>query len=122
MGHGRFLVFYLLAGLLGNLAQTMAMPDSPIPLIGASGAIAGVMGAYLVLFPHSRILVLIFLLFFVDIVEIPAVFFLAFWFLMQLVSGFGQLANLAGASVGFWAHIGGFLAGVLGVWIFKQKQ
>jgi membrane associated rhomboid family serine protease len=73
-GHGRFLVFYLLAGLLGNLAQTMAMPDSPIPLIGASGN-AGVMGAYLVLFPHSRILVLIFLLFFVDIAEIPAVFF-----------------------------------------------
>jgi membrane associated rhomboid family serine protease len=122
MGHGRYLVFYLLAGVLGNLAQVMAMPDSPVPLIGASGAIAGVMGAYLVLFPHSRILVLIFLLFFVDIVEIPAVFFLAFWFLIQLVSGVGQLASLSGASVGFWAHIGGFLTGVLGVWVFRRRE
>jgi membrane associated rhomboid family serine protease len=122
MGHGRFLSFYLLAGVLGNLAQVMAMPDSPVPLIGASGAIAGVMGAYLVLFPHSRILVLIFLLFFVDIVEIPAVYFLVFWFLMQLVSGVGQLANLSGASVGFWAHIGGFLTGILGVWVFRRRD
>src|SRR5690349_6014488 len=89
MGHGRFLMFYLLAGLLGNLAQTAAGPESVVPLIGASGAIAGVMGAYLILFPHSRILVLIFLVFFVDIIEIPAVFFLAFWFLLQLLSGVG---------------------------------
>jgi membrane associated rhomboid family serine protease len=122
MGHGRFLVFYVLAGLLGNLAQAAAAPDSPVPLIGASGAIAGVMGAYLILFPHSRILVLIFLFFFVDIVEIPAVFFLVFWFLIQLVSGVGQLANLTGANVGFWAHVGGFLTGVLGVWVFKRRE
>ena len=122
MGHGRFAVFYLLAGLAGNLAQTAALPDSPIPLIGASGAIAGVMGAYLVLFPYSRILVLVFLLFFVDVIEIPAVFFLAFWFLMQLLSGVGQLANVPGESVGFWAHVGGFLTGVIGVWVFKRPE
>jgi membrane associated rhomboid family serine protease len=122
MGHGRFLVFYLLAGVLGNLAQVMTMPGSAVPLIGASGAIAGVMGAYLVLFPRSRILVLIFLVFFIDIIEVPAVFFLVFWFLMQLVSGVGQLANISGASVGFFAHIGGFLTGVLGVVVFKRRE
>ena len=122
MGHGRFLIFYLLAGLLGNLAQTFAFPDSPVPLIGASGAIAGVMGAYLILFPYSRILVLIFLVFFIDVIEIPAVFFLAFWFFMQLLSGVGQLADLPGANVGFWAHVGGFITGVIGVWVFKRPE
>ncbi len=122
MGHGRFLVFYLLAGLAGNLAQTLVLPNTAIPLIGASGAIAGVMGAYLVLFPTSRILVLIFLFIFVDIVEIPAVFFLVFWFIIQFVSGIGQLANVSGANVGFWAHVGGFLTGVVGVWVFRRPE
>jgi membrane associated rhomboid family serine protease len=122
MGHGRFLVFYLLAGLIGNLAQTLAGPGSDVPLIGASGAIAGVMGAYLVLFPYSRILVLVFLFIFIDVIEIPAVFFLGFWFLMQLLNGVGQLAFAAGATVGFWAHVGGFLSGALGVWIFKRPE
>jgi membrane associated rhomboid family serine protease len=122
MGHGRFLVFYLLAGIVGNLAQTLAVSGSDVPLIGASGAIAGVMGAYLVLFPYSRILVLVFLFIFVDVIEIPAVFFLGFWFLMQLLNGVGQLAFLPGATVGFWAHVGGFLSGALGVWIFKRPE
>jgi membrane associated rhomboid family serine protease len=122
MGHARYLIFYLLAGVAGNLAQVAAIPNSTVPLVGASGAIAGVMGAYLVLFPYSRILVLIFLFVFVDVVEIPAVFFLAFWFFMQLISGVGQLANVPGANVGFWAHIGGFLAGVLGVWVFRKPE
>ena len=122
MGHGRFAVFYVLAGLAGNLAQTAAVPGSTVPLIGASGAIAGVMGAYLVLFPYSRILVLVFLFVYVDLIEIPAVMFLGFWFVMQLLSGVGQLANIPGANVGFWAHIGGFLTGVLGVWIFKRPE
>jgi membrane associated rhomboid family serine protease len=122
MGHGRFLVFYLLAGLVASLAQTYVIPNSPVPLIGASGAIAGVMGAYLVLFPYSRILVLVFLFIFVDVIEIPAIFFLGFWFLMQLLSGVGQLANVTGANIGFWAHIGGFLTGAFGVWVFKRPE
>ena len=122
MGHGRFLAFYLIAGLAGNLAQVAALPDATMPLIGASGAIAGVMGAYLVLFPYSRVLVLVFLFVFIDVIEIPAVFFLVFWFLIQLVSGAGQLANLPGENVGFWAHIGGFVAGVIGVWVFKRPE
>jgi membrane associated rhomboid family serine protease len=122
MGHGRYLVFYVLVGLIGNLAQTAAMPASTVPLIGASGAIAGVMGAYLVLFPYSRILVLIFLVIFIDVIEIPAVFFLAIWFVMQLLSGVGQLSSLPAANVGFWAHVGGFLAGVATVWVFRRKE
>jgi membrane associated rhomboid family serine protease len=122
MGHGRFLAFYLIAGLAGNLAQTAALPDSTVPLVGASGAIAGVMGAYLVLFPYSRVLVLIFLFVFVDVIEIPAVFFLLFWFLLQLFSGAGQLASLPGENIAFWAHIGGFLTGLVGVWIFRRPE
>lgn len=122
MGHGRFLAFFLAAGFFGNVAQTAASPESAVPLVGASGAIAGVMGAYLVLFPYSRILVLIFLLVYIDVVEIPAVVFLAFWFGMQLLSGVGQLANIPGANVGFWAHVGGFVAGVLGVWLLKRPE
>jgi membrane associated rhomboid family serine protease len=122
LGHGRFLVFYVLSGAIAALVHTSLFPDSAIPVVGASGAIAGVMGAYLVLFPHSRILVLILLLFYVDIVEVPALFFLAFWFLMQLISGVGQLAQLPGENVGFWAHIGGFVAGVLTVFVFRQPE
>ncbi len=122
MGHGRYLLFYLLAGLAGGLAQTAVSPNSTIPLVGASGAIAGIMGAYLILFPYSRVLVLVFLFFFIDVVELPAVFFLVFWFLMQLVSGVGQLANLPGANVGFWAHVGGFVTGLIGAWVFTRPE
>jgi membrane associated rhomboid family serine protease len=122
MGHGRYLLFYLLAGIIGNLAQVAALPSSAVPLVGASGAIAGVMGAYLLLFPYSRILVLIFLFFYIDIVEVPAVFFLALWFFMQLISGVGQLANIPGESVGFWAHIGGFVTGAIGGWLLRRPE
>ena len=121
MGHGRFLLFYLLAGGLAGWLQTAATPDSVVPMVGASGAIAGVMGAYMVLFPRSRVLVLIFLVFFIDVVEIPAVFFLGFWFLLQLLSGVGQLAHAAVANVGFWAHIGGFVTGLVAVFLFRQR-
>jgi membrane associated rhomboid family serine protease len=123
MGHGRYLVFYLLAGLAANLAQTWASPASPLPLVGASGAIAGVMGAYLVLFPRSRILVLIPIIIFFDIIEVPAVFFLGFWFLFQLLGGVGSLAA-AGTTggVAFWAHAGGFLTGIAGVWVFRRRE
>ena len=88
-------------------------PNSLVPMIGASGAIAGVMGAYFVLYPHSRVLTAVFILFFLDLVEIPAIFFLGIWFLMQLFSGVGSLAPpRAGGGVAFWAHIAGFLTGL----------
>src|SRR5215831_17010680 len=91
MGHGRFLVFYLLCGIAAALAQTFTAPDSAVPMVGASGAIAGVMGAYFVLYPRSRIVTLLTLLFFWQIVEVPAILFLGVWFLMQFVNGIGSL-------------------------------
>ncbi len=115
LGHVPFLIFYLGAGAAAALLQTLFNPFSSVPMLGASGAIAGVMGAYFVLYPQSRVLTLIFLFIFVDIVEIPAIFFLGIWFLMQLLSGVGSLgvSNAAGGGVAFWAHIGGFVAGLL---------
>jgi membrane associated rhomboid family serine protease len=115
MGHGRFLVFYLLCGTAAALAQTIVNPDSVVPMVGASGAIAGVMGAYFVLYPHSRVLTAVFVLIFFDLVEIPAIFFLGLWFLLQLLSGVGSLgvSNAAGGGTAFFAHIGGFVAGVV---------
>ncbi len=122
MGHGRFLVFYLLCGTAAALAQTITVPDSVVPMVGASGAIAGVMGAYFVLYPKSRIVTLIPLFFFFRIIEVPAIFFLGIWFVMQFLSGVGSIGNAATGGVAFWAHIGGFLAGVSGVIVFRRPE
>jgi len=113
LGHAGYLVFYLGAGAAAGLLQVLFNPFSGIPVVGASGAIAGVMGAYFVLYPQSRVLTAIFILFFFDLVEIPAVFFLGIWFLMQLLSGVGSLgvSNAAGGGTAFWAHVGGFVVG-----------
>jgi membrane associated rhomboid family serine protease len=114
LGHGLFLVFYLACGTVAALGQVITQPNSAVPMIGASGAIAGVMGAYFVLFPYSRVLTAIFVLFFMDLVEIPAIFFLGIWFLMQFFSGIGSLgADAAQGGVAFFAHIGGFIAGAV---------
>ena len=113
-GHGRFLLFYLAAGVAANLAQVAAAPHSLVPIVGASGAIAAVMGAYFVLFPKSRVVMLIWLVFYIDFVEIPAVLFLGFWFLFQFAGGIGQTAAMnASGGVAFFAHIGGFAIGAL---------
>jgi membrane associated rhomboid family serine protease len=114
LGHCGFLLFYLGAGASAALLQILFNPFSGVPMLGASGAIAGVMGAYFVLYPHSRVLTAIFLVFFFDLVEIPAIFFLGIWFLLQLVNGLGSLGvrNAAGGGTAFWAHIGGFVVGV----------
>lgn len=116
MGHGRFLLFYLLSGLAAGLMQALAAPGSHLPTVGASGAIAGVLGAYLLFFPGARVLTLIPFFFFFSFVEIPALFYLGFWFIAQLYSGLFALALPAGMSAGgvaWWAHIGGFLFGLL---------
>jgi membrane associated rhomboid family serine protease len=115
-GHGRFLAFYLVVGVAANVAQYAAAPQSLVPIIGASGAIAGVMGAYFVLFPKSRVVMLIWLLFYVDFVEIPAVLFLGFWFIFQFLGGVGQTAAIAvggSGGVAFFAHISGFVIGAI---------
>ena len=123
MGHGRFLVFYLLCGMAAALAQTIANPDSIVPMVGASGAIAGVMGAYFVLYPHSRVLTLIPWIF-LQVVELPAIVLLGFWFLMQLFSA-GAIAVTAsthGGGVAFAAHVAGFVMGMIGVFVFRKPE
>jgi membrane associated rhomboid family serine protease len=126
LGHGRFIVFYLLCGTLAALAHVWVDPLSLVPTIGASGAIASVMGGYFVLYPHSRIITLLPIFIFIQIVEVPAVVFLGLWFLLQLVSGVGsQLAATAGEAAGgiaFWAHVGGFAVGALLVTLMARPE
>ena len=113
-GHLGFLAFYLICGAAAVLGQVAIHPYSLVPMIGASGAIAGVMGAYFVLYPHSRVLTAVFVVFFLDLIEIPAIFFLGIWFLMQVFSGVGSIgAGAAGEGVAFWAHVAGFVTGVV---------
>ncbi len=108
LGHARFSAFYLVTGLISVLAHSIVDPSSQVPLVGASGAISGVLGAYIVMFPRARVVTLVFIF----LVEIPAFFFLLFWFAMQVFSGFGSLAAPTQAGVAFFAHVGGFVAGV----------
>ena len=124
MGHSRFLVFYLLCGTAAALAQTITSPDSVVPMVGASGAIAGVMGAYFVLYPKSRIVTLVPLFFFFQIIEVPAIFFLGIWFVMQFLSGVGSIATATSGAGGiaFWAHVAGFVAGLSGVIVFRRPE
>jgi membrane associated rhomboid family serine protease len=111
LGHGLFLLFYLLCGLAACLLQFLMAPSSPIPMVGASGAIAGVMGAYFALFPWAKVLTLV-PFFFLVIIEVPAYVFLGFWFLLQFFSGtFSALGTGVKGGVAFWAHVGGFVAG-----------
>ena len=117
LGPALFAFFYLGGGVVAGLAQTAIDPDSTIPLIGASGAIAATLGAYFVLFPGARITTLVFLGFFYQLIEVPAIIVLGFWFLLQLLDGIGSLGMEAGAGVAFFAHIGGFVAGALVAWL-----
>lgn len=112
LGHFRYLLFYLLAGIAGSLAHVAANPTSPVPIIGASGAIAGVLGGYFITFRRSRVLALVPIFFFLTLMEVPAVIFLALWFVIQLFNG---AASLGGAvnPVAWWAHVGGFIAGMV---------
>ena len=120
MGHGRFLIFYALAGLAAGAAQAASTPASLVPLVGASGATAGIIGAYMVLFPDSRILVLFFARLRLDLVEVPAVFFAAIWFALQAASHVGQLSGMPGENLGLPGLVGGCVAGVVGVWLLKR--
>jgi len=111
MGRGRFVGFYLLCGLGAAAAQVASEPGSAIPMVGASGAIAGVLGAYLLLFPRARVLALVPIFVFIRLMWIPAVVFLGLWFLFQVVGGLGSGGEPGG--VAFWAHVGGFVAGLV---------
>ena len=121
MGHGRFFVFYLIVGVLASMFYIYFSPLSSMPVIGASGAIAGVMGAYFVLFPRARILTFIPIIIIPWFIEIPAFFFLLWWFLLQLFAGtVAQVLPSSGGGVAWWGHIGGFIAGILLVIFFKK--
>jgi membrane associated rhomboid family serine protease len=117
MGHGRYLGFYLLCGLAAAATQTLVSPDSIAPMVGASGAISGVMGAYIVLYPRVRIHMLVILVIFITRIVVPAYLMLGYWFLLQLISGSAARSE---GGVAFWAHVGGFLAGAVLITLFRD--
>lgn len=122
MGHGRFALFYLLCGLAAAGAQMAAQPESRVPMVGASGAIGGVMGAYLVLYPRVRVHLLVVLGFFVTTVVVPAYLMLVYWFVLQLLGGLPTLNATGSGGTAFWAHVGGFVAGALLVYPFRDPR
>ena len=121
MGHGRYALFYLLCGLAAAGLQVAADPAAAIPMVGASGAIGGVMGAYVVLYPRVNVHMLFWFGFYVTTFAIPAFWMLGYWFVVQMVGGFSAL-GAQGGGVAFWAHIGGFLAGASLVWLFRDRE
>ena len=123
LGHGRFLVLYLGSGVAAAVAQVVVSPASSVPMVGASGAIAGVLGAYLLLFPAARIITLVPLGPLLQTMEVPAFLFLGLWFVLQWVEGLttiGQVADVGG--IAFWAHIGGFIAGMAGLVLLLPRR
>ncbi len=118
MGHVSYLLFYLLCGIAAGLTQILLNPDSTIPLIGASGAISGVMGAYIVLFPQGKVRAIVLY----TVMLVPAWIMIGVWFALQLFSGFSTLGGPDVGGVAFWAHVGGFVAGAILVWIFRDKD
>jgi membrane associated rhomboid family serine protease len=124
MGPFKFLVFYLLGGLAATALQVAVGPNSAVPNLGASGAIAGVLGAYLVLFPRARVITVIFIVFFFTIIELPALLILGFWFVEQVLFGAFDLSTPGGDSggVAYFAHIGGFAFGLLAIKLFADDR
>jgi membrane associated rhomboid family serine protease len=125
IGHTRYLIFYLACGVAAAVANVLATPFSPVPTVGASGAIAGVMGAYLIKFPRARIVTLVFIIVFFTTLDIPAAFLLLYWFAVQFLSGFGSIgggSQVARGDVAWFAHIGGFIAGMLLILVMPSQR
>jgi len=125
MGHGRYLLFFLLCGIASVAVQAVFSPGSMVPMIGASGAISGVLGAYFLTYPQARVLTLVPIIIFIYLIELPAYFFLGFWFIMQFIQGSVHSLDSAAAGTGgiaWWAHVGGFVAGVLLLGVFRHKD
>ena len=120
MGRLRFLLFYLLTGLAAVAAHVVSSPGSVIPTVGASGAISGIMGAYLVLYPRVRVYTLFIIIIFIRVIPLPAWVMLVYWFVLQLLMGAGTPTD--GGGVAFWAHVGGFVAGAVLVKLFENRQ
>jgi membrane associated rhomboid family serine protease len=121
IGPVRYILFYLVCGIAASLAQVVASPDVRVPTIGASGAIAGVLGAYIVLFPSARVLSVVFLFYFIRFVEIPAIIVLGFWFILQFFSGLASLSGPQMGGVAYFAHIGGFVVGLALIFLFRAR-
>ena len=123
MGHARFFVFYLLTGVAGSLAGSWAAPGVVVPIVGPGAAIAGLIGAYFVLFPHSRILILLPLVVVMDVIEAPALAVAAFWLVLQIVGDVGRIVSSPGDSAFVvWTHVCGGLTGALAVWAFRRRE
>jgi membrane associated rhomboid family serine protease len=124
LGHARFLFFYLTCGLAAGLVHVMLNPFSPVPTVGASGAIAGVMGGYLISFPRARIVTLVPIFVFITTLDIPAAFLLLYWFVIQFFSGVGSVgeSQISHGDVAWFAHVGGFLAGMGLMWILPVRE
>jgi membrane associated rhomboid family serine protease len=124
LGHAKYLLFYLCCGIAAALTQVFFSPVSRVPMVGASGAIAGVMGAYMVKFPHSRIRTLVFILIFITFIDVPAWIMLIYWFFLQFVGGFESLSTqqMVQGGTAFFAHVGGFLAGIALVTLMRPEQ
>jgi membrane associated rhomboid family serine protease len=113
LGPVRFLIFYLASGVVAVLTFVVTSPNTKVPLVGASGAVAGLLGAYIIAYPRARVLTLIWVFYFVRLVWLPAAFFLGFWFILQLISGLPTLAGAGSSGIAYFAHIGGFVFGLL---------
>ena len=122
MGHVRFVLFYLICGVAAALSQMVVNPDSTIPMVGASGAISGVMGAYILLYPHARVHTFVFLGFFATTMQLRAGVMLGYWIVLQILSGLPSLAGADRGGVAFFAHIGGFVAGLVFVKVFETRE
>ena len=124
LGHFRFLLFYMLSGIVAVYANAIVSPSSQVPMIGASGAISGILGAYLLLYPHARVHTLIFFGFFIQIVRVPALIVIGLWGVIQIISGIMSKGQEAQGGVAWFAHIGGFLFGLLTIylWLPEEKQ
>jgi membrane associated rhomboid family serine protease len=122
LGHFRFLLFYLVSGVIASYAHAISSPSSTMPMIGASGAVSGVLGAYMLLFPHARVHTLLFFGFFIQVVKIPALIVIGFWAIIQLVNGILSQGLLPQGGVAWFAHIGGFLTGLLTIKIWLPKR
>jgi len=123
VGHFKFILFYLLCGIAAGLAHVYTNASSPVPTVGASGAIAGVMGAYTILYPRAKVLTLFVFFFFIRFIQVPAFIFLGVWFVIQFLSGAATMAaGTTQAGVAWWAHIGGFVVGIVLILLFPQRK
>jgi len=122
LGHMRFIIFYLLCGIAAAFAHAITDPASRIPMIGASGAVSGVLGAYLILFPHARVHTLVFLGFFIQVVRLPAIFIIGFWIFIQFINGILSKGFSGQGGVAWFAHIGGFVVGLILILLFLKTK